>query len=398
MDRFYIDVGPLQEAEYTGIPQVAAKLCEQLLGDASVDPGFFCNRHEVPAAMVEHMLKARTGKLFRWAAERYCLRPATRRPVDGRTIGLHCNIKSARRLFPTEGQIIHDLTTVVTPQFHTRETIDSHQGNFYADLMSNDVTFCVSGSTATDVRMFYPEMPGPVIVIPLGVDWDHVDEQTRALELEAENYIFVLGTLEPRKNVLDILDLLAERPQLARMYRFVFGGRVGWGDSFERQVIDRGMGRLLDDKRIVRTGFVSETAKYLLIKHAAALIYPSVYEGFGLPVAEALSLGVPVVTTPSTSLPEVGGDLARYFVPGDLVSLSAALTAALRQRPVTHGAGGGTAEDWLARFSWKACYGQVRDALLAAASAVPQLRADPTAADLPAEPVPAEPEDAHVHI
>ena len=368
MDRFYIDIGPLQEADYTGIPQVSAKLCEQLLGDGAVEPGFFCNRQDVPTAMVEHMLKARTGRLFQWAAERYCLKPAVARG-SGRTVGLHTNIKAARRLFPTEGQIIHDLTTVVTPHFHTAEAIAHHQGRFYGDLMSNDVTFCVSASTAADVRTYYPETPGPVIVVPLGVDWDHIDAETRAIADDAENYIFVLGTLEPRKNMLDLLDLIAERPQLARMYRFVFGGRVGWGDRFERLVIERGLGRLLDDRRIVRTGFVSETAKYLLVKHAAAVIYPSVYEGFGLPVAEALSLGVPVVTTSSTSMPEVGGDLAEYFVPGDPASLSRALTSALRQRRVTHGRGGVTREEWMARFSWARCYGDIKAALFAAAPA-----------------------------
>ena len=364
MDRFYIDVGPLQEAEFTGIPQVAAKLSEQLLGDASVEPAFFCNRQEVPVKIVEHLLRARTGRLFGWLLERHCLKPALRRPpADGRVAGLHTNMKAARRLFPIEGQIVHDLTTVVTPQFHTAATIAHHQGRFYADLMSNDVTFCVSHSTASDVRAYYPDLPGRIMVAHLAAEWNHIEAKARALDLDAENYVFVLGTLEPRKNINDILDLLAEQPQFARMHRFVFGGRVGWGDSFERQVAERGLQSLLDDKRILRTGFVSETAKYLLIKNAAAVIYPSVYEGFGLPVAEALSLGVPVVTTPSSSLPEVGGDFAQYFQPGDLVSLARALTAALRQGRISSGRSGGTLDAWRANFSWAHCYRTVREGL-----------------------------------
>lgn len=368
MNRIYLDIAPLQETEYTGIPQVAAKLAEQLLGDEQVDPGFFYNRHEVPVGIVEQLLAARTGQLFRWAAERYCFTPIIRKaPVDGSVVALHTNMKFARRSFPVEGQIIHDLTTVVTPHYHTEATNHYHVEKFYGDLHSNDVTFCVSESTASDVRTYYPGLPGPIVVSHLGVDWGHVDAETRALTMDCEKYVLVLGTLEPRKNVLDLLDLLAQRPQLARLYRFVFGGRVGWGNNFEEQVAERGLGSLLATYRIMRTGFVNETAKYLLFKNASAVLYPSVYEGFGLPVAEAISLGVPIVTTASSSLPEVGRDFAQYFVPGDLDSLHAALMAALKQERITVGSAGGSIDEWHRYFSWSRCYATIKQGLLSAA-------------------------------
>ena len=368
MDRFFIDVAPLQEAEYTGVPQVAAKLSEMLLGDKDVEPAFFYNRHLIPTAIVEKMLNARTGRLVRWAAERYRLTPVLPRwSPEGRTVALHTNMKFARRLFPTEGQMVHDLTTVVTPQYHTEETNQYHISKFYGDLHTNDVTFCVSQSTASDVNTFYPGLPGPVVVSHLGVDWSHIDEETRTADLSTENYILVLGTIEPRKNIIDVLKLLSERPQLARMYRFVFGGRVGWGDRFEVQAAELGLSRLLDEGRIIRSGFVNETAKYLLFKHAAAVIYPSLYEGFGLPLAEALSLQIPVVTTASSSLPEVGQDFAHYFVPGQVDSLSSALMAALRQGRVDQGRQGGSIEEWKRHFSWARCYRTIRDGLFEAA-------------------------------
>ena len=369
LKRFHIEVATLQELDYTGIPQVTAKLCEQLLGDSSVEPAFFYNRQAVPRKIVEHLLRERTGALFRWVAERYCLyeRFANTAPGD-QVVGLHTNMKFARRLFPVEGQIVHDLTTVLTPQFHTPETNLYHQEKFYGDLMSNDVTFCVSKSTAYDVQTFYPNLPGSVLVSHLGVDWEHIDESVQALTPDVENYILVLGTLEPRKNVEVVLDLLKERPQLARMYRFVFVGRVGWGDAFEMHVEKRGLGRLLEENRIVRAGFVDETAKYLLIKFAAAAIYPSLYEGFGLPVAEALSLGTPVVTTASSSIPEVGRSFAQYFTPHETGSLDKALTDALRQGRLQEGRSGETLEAWRQYFSWPRCYGTIRDALFAAAA------------------------------
>ena len=271
-------------------------------------------------------------------------------------------------MFPIEGQIIHDLTTILTPQFHTEDTNRYHQEKFHGDLMSNDVTFCVSNSTAYDVNTFYPNLPGPVLVSHLGVDWGHVDESLRALEPEVEKYILVLGTLEPRKNVEVVLDLLAKQPHLARMYRFIFVGRVGWGDAFEIQAEKRGLARLLQEKRIVKAGFVGETTKYLLLKFASAVIYPSLYEGFGLPVAEALSVGTPVVITASSSLPEVGRSFAHYFVPHDLTSLNEALSAALRQGRVQQGRSGESLSEWAAYFSWSRCYETVRDGLFAVAA------------------------------
>jgi glycosyltransferase involved in cell wall biosynthesis len=381
VNRFYIDIAPLQETEYTGIPQVTSQLCARLLGDDSIDPGFFYGRHEVPPAIVENLLSSRDGRLFRWASERYCLHPIVRPPVaDGVTVALHTNMKFARRIFPIEGQIVHDLTTVVTPHYHTAETNAYHLEKFFGDLMSNDVTFCVSESTAADLRTFYGDIPGPIVVSHLGVDWSHVAEETRRLELETEAFIFVLGTLEPRKNVGDILDLLALRPELTRRYRFIFGGRVGWGDAFEAQIAERGLSDMLERGRILKTGFVSEATKYLLIRNARLLLYPSVYEGFGLPVAEAISLGTPVVTTPSSSLPEVGRELAFYFKPGDLESLQAALESALQSRP-SDPARISAEASWREHFSWARCYATTRDALLAAASkraaASPAVKKDP---------------------
>ena len=290
-------------------------------------------------------------------------------PANGIAVGLHTNMKFARRVFPIEGQIVHDLTTVVTPDYHTAETNAYHQEKFYGDLMSNDVTFCVSASTAADVRTFYGDMPGSIVVSHLGADWDHIAPEIGALHVDAEKYVFILGTLEPRKNVRDILNLLAEYPELTRRYRFVFGGRVGWGDAFEAQVEKLGLSALLESGRILKTGFVSEATKYLLIKNARLVIYPSLYEGFGLPVAEAISLGTPVVTTPSSSLPEVGRELAFYFTPGDGESLHDAVTKALDAKPDS--ARREAMEQWRDHFSWDRCYRTIRDALNAAAGARP---------------------------
>ena len=364
--KLYIDISPMQEAEYTGIPHVAAKLCEELLGDSTMEPAFFYNRHQVPIEIVEHLLQMRSGSMLRWAAARFAFRPMLDpRSRDYETYGLHTNMKFARRMFPIEGQIVHDLTTIVTPQHHTPGTNEYHQTKFYGDLMSNDITFAVSQSTATDLRTYYPGVEErDLVVAHLGVDWAHIDERARDLAFEAERFILVLGTIEPRKNIGIVLDLLKRNPQFARTYRIVIGGRIGWGAQFEKEIEDRGLKPLLESGRILQTGFVSETAKYLLFRHAAAVVYPSTYEGFGLPVAEAVSLGAPIVTTPSSSIPEVGREFAHYFTSGDVASLEQALSAAIRQKHVAVSRSGETLESWSERFSWNRCYTTIRDAFL----------------------------------
>lgn len=362
--RCYIDVSPMQEFEFTGIPQVVAKLCEEALGDPRVEPCFFYNRYEVPRWLVEHLLVARSGSMLRWAFARYVMGEPLVKPASSQSVwGLHTNIKFARRLFPIEGQIIHDLTTLVTPEHHTADANVYHQTKFLGDLMTNDITFTVSRSTAEDVLNFYPEVADrPLVVSHLGVDWTHIPAEVRERELRTEPYIFVLGTLEPRKNVGIVLDLLQRDPKLADGHRVVFGGRVGWGDAFERQLERRGLSALAENGRIVQTGFITEIVKYRLLKHASAVVYPSLYEGFGLPLAEAISLGAPAVTTASSSLPEVGRGFARYFDPDSLDSFADALQAAIDGGPMLVSRTGETLEAWRDYFSWSRCWSQIRDA------------------------------------
>ena len=361
--RFYLDVAPLQETEWTGIPHVAAKLAEQLLGDLDIEPRFFYNRHEIPADLIEKLLNVRNGSILRWAAGRYVFKPALSDPrTADRIWGLHTNIKFARRLFPVEGVMVHDLTTLVTPQHHTEETNKYHQTKFFGDLMSSDIIFTVSHSTAKDVTDFYPETRDiPMVVSHLGVDWGHIPVALRADSEPLEDYLLVLGTLEPRKNVGIVLDLLKARPSLTENLRIVFGGRVGWGKGFEAELEARDLTPLLDQGRILQTGFITEAAKYTLFKHARAVIYPSVYEGFGLPVAEAISLGSPVVTTASSSLPEVGRDFAHYFLAGDTESLFRAISRALARGHSTVSPSGETLDEWLRYFSWARCYRTIKD-------------------------------------
>ncbi len=165
-------------------------------------------------------------------------------------------------------------------------------------------------------------------------------------------YIVAVGTLEPRKNIAHLVaafgPLAATDPDL---HLVVVGA-----DGPARPEIDAARARLAPKlaERVVLTGSVAEPAKGWLIRNARALAYPSVYEGFGFPMLEAMSVGVPVVAARAGSIPEIAGGAATLVEPTDEAAMSAALTSLLNDEV----ARGEHVQRGLARanqFSWSAC-------------------------------------------
>jgi glycosyltransferase involved in cell wall biosynthesis len=355
--RWWLEIGPLREGNYTGISQVTAAIAGCMLEDASRDCRFFYGRAVVPRDVVAGAVERRSCELLEWYVAR--AEPAAAPEGDGAyEIAIFPNRKSCRRGFACETQIVHDLSTLLTPQFHGAETVDYHALSIREDIHSNDLTFCVSEATRDDVlRYLGPLDPARVIVTPLGTTITPAGPEDR--EVVVEPYVLVLGTIEPRKNIQQVLQFLAEQPQVLRALRFVFLGRFGWGETVEALLARHGLNAAFDAGRIVFPGFVSDAAKRRLLLHARLLIYPSLFEGFGLPVLEALTLGTPCLTTRSSSLPEVGGAVCSYFDPfvaGDFArGFAGALhdTAPQREARMRHAA----------RFSWAACWRSMTEAI-----------------------------------
>jgi glycosyltransferase involved in cell wall biosynthesis len=140
-----------------------------------------------------------------------------------------------------------------------------------------------------------------------------------------ERFILYLGTLEPRKNLAALVEAFARLLPTHPGLRLVLAGARGWGyaDLF-RRVEDLGL-----SQQVVFPGYVPEDELPYWYNAAAVFAYPSSYEGFGLPVAEALACGRPVVTSAVSSLPEAGGDAAYLVPPGDVSALAQALAQAL---------------------------------------------------------------------
>jgi len=359
--KVYFEIGPLKEREYTGIAQVTAGLSAQLIGDPDVDSRFFFGRLIVPKRLVESLLLTRTGELLEWYLRRAVLQPA---PPDlaPTNVAVFPNVKTVRRGFGKECQIIHDLSTLLTPQFHHRDTIDFHAKSMEHDMLTNDLTFCVSDATKSDVLAYFPALaPETVQTMPLAAS---IDPFTESAAAHVERYILVLGTIEPRKNASLVLRYLAAHPEFSKRYRIVFLGRFGWGNTIEHLIEEYRLTEQYAAGRIMFPGFVSEHAKHALIRNATLLVYPSLFEGFGLPLLEAAALGVPCVTTRSSSLPEAGGPHAYYFDPFTDGDFGRALMRALVDLEVDRDALRQRCREWGRQFSWPKTYGIMKRRIL----------------------------------
>ncbi len=164
------------------------------------------------------------------------------------------------------------------------------------------------------------------------------------------DYFLYVGTLQPRKNLARVISAFAALKLSQSETVLVLAGKRGWlyNDLFA-QVRRRGL-----EGRVLFPGYISDEDKAALMSGALAFVFPSLYEGFGLPVIEAQSCGCPVIASTTSSLPEVAGDAALLADPHDVAAIAAAMRRvaadpALREHLVERGFANAR------RFSWTAC-------------------------------------------
>jgi glycosyltransferase involved in cell wall biosynthesis len=134
-------------------------------------------------------------------------------------------------------------------------------------------------------------------------------------------YVLALGAVEPRKDLPTLVMAFSELARTHADLQLVVAGPDGWGQpAFAAAVAACGVAH-----RVVRVGYLEEGERQSLLGGAAALAYPSLYEGFGFPPLEAMAAGVPVVATSAGAVPEVVGDAAELVTPGDFEAMAAAL-------------------------------------------------------------------------
>ncbi|MBX3011175.1 MAG: glycosyltransferase family 4 protein [Caldilineaceae bacterium] len=256
----------------------------------------------------------------------------------------------SRRL-PPSVVTIHDLGYHRFPQAHTLFQRLYLPWSTRWSAYGATALIAVSQATAVDLHHYYNTAPQKITVIheaptwPTAV-WDQATVQ-RHYSLP-QQYALYVGTLQPRKNLVRLLHAYHRLVQQhAPTWDLVLVGANGWGiEEIEQLIADLQLAQ-----RVHRLGYVADEALPALYQAAHFFCFPSLFEGFGLPVLEAQSYGVPVMTTNNSALPEIAGDAAILVDPTDVEAMAEAMLRlsqdeALRQQLIAAGRVNVT------RFSW----------------------------------------------
>ena len=226
---------------------------------------------------------------------------------------------------------LHDFTYRLCPKTHTVPNRLFLTLAMRCFLRAANALIAVSECTKRDATRLYGVEPSKVTVIHLGVDprFRPVsrNEKTDLREKYGlpDHFLLVLGTLEPRKNLAAVLDAYCLLKRRGLRHKLVVAGKRGW---LFQKVLDKieklGLG---DD--LIMTGHIPDADLPTLYGSADLFVFPSLYEGFGLPVLEAMACGTPVACSNASSLPEVVGPAALLFDPRDPGQIAEGITHVL---------------------------------------------------------------------
>lgn len=228
--------------------------------------------------------------------------------IDGDVLwGPHGTLPLVGRI-PTVATV-HDLTSITMAGRHRLKTIASFNLFIGRSLARATRIASVSSLVADEVSRGFAILRRDITIVPNGVDDFFSPEGDRG------DALLYVGTLEPRKGLSDLLEVwetLTPRPPL------ILCGSGGWKTSIAPR------------EGLTITGFVDRDHLRALYRQAAIFIYPSRYEGFGIPPLEAMACGAPVIATRTGAIPEYAGDAALLVDPGDRQSLRASIIRLLR--------------------------------------------------------------------
>jgi glycosyltransferase involved in cell wall biosynthesis len=261
------------------------------------------------------------------------------RPAAERFLGHFDVLHFSDWMYPPQAQgvratTIHDLVPLHFPQWCTRRTVAMHTRKYANAARTCDLVFVNSAYTGVDVERSL-DVPAERIHVALPGLRRAFTPEGEAADL-GRPFALTVATLEPRKNLSALLEahvLLADELLLAIV------GAEGWGEQPQ-----------LERSGVRRLGFVSDDELAHLYRGAAVAVYPSRFEGFGMPVVEAMACGAPVVASSHPSLDEACGDAAVRADPEDPAAIAEGIRRALAEREALRARGFEHAK----RFSWRA--------------------------------------------
>lgn len=234
------------------------------------------------------------------------------------------------------GLVVHDLVAFKSPAKHQKKATFIEKITLKKAAKKSKWIFTVSDYTRKDLIEKFPEidLESKTNVIHAGVrnifserkDSNQIVNIQRRYNLDPD-YIMMAGTLEPRKNILRALQAFKLiDPKLRQQYRFVIVGKKGW---YYQKIFEtvKDLGLTL---RVKFLEYIPDEDLVTLMQGSKVFLFPSLYEGFGLPILEAMTCGVPVLASRVTSIPELGVDAIHYADPYDPVDIADGITQLLK--------------------------------------------------------------------
>jgi glycosyltransferase involved in cell wall biosynthesis len=240
---------------------------------------------------------------------------------------------------------IYDMTVRLMPELHTAANILADENLAKNVLARADRLIAISENSRQDAARLLGLNADRIEVIYPGVPEVYFGAQARPSE---QPYVLYLGTIEPRKNVDTLLDAWSGF-RLRGDFDLVIAGATGWAG-------EKTLARLASRPPGVRyLGYVPEDELPGLMAGASAFVYPSLYEGFGFPVAQAMAAGIPVITSNTSCLPEVAGEAALLVDPRSAGELRAAMEKLLTSRDLQQELGTAGVVRAKREYRWEIC-------------------------------------------
>ncbi|MCX6726935.1 MAG: glycosyltransferase family 1 protein [Candidatus Shapirobacteria bacterium] len=225
---------------------------------------------------------------------------------------------------------VHDFVPFLFPETQHQRIISVFKRKFFWAAQVNDHFICVSQNTRQDLLHLFPQLnPQKVTIIPEAAEDKYINfyhlnpsekksKITKVKQLyDLKNYVLAIGTREPRKNLPRLIEAFIEYKKIhpQSVTELVIAGKYGWGDDVNH----------LKNPFIKILGYVPDREIAPLLAGAICLCYPSLYEGFGLPPLNALTLGVPLIISNTSSLREIAGNAAILIDPTKIIDIALAL-------------------------------------------------------------------------
>jgi glycosyltransferase involved in cell wall biosynthesis len=338
----FVDAEPFSWRWFAGVPRYAARLCLALAAQGVAVRFFFGDREIEPLPGLSWSPDQDVERWARrvWHGERKPLGT----PPPG-SMGIYCGFRGPGRVFPFEVSILYDFCPIVVGWTFPDAARWGFEKYYAEDLIESDVAVAISHSTKADAAWLCAMPQSDIKVAYPGMSLCLDRHRHRGRVRRSPRIGLAVSTVEPRKNAGFLIEWFHGTKELPPDSELWWVGRMGWLTSRKEM---RRLTRPPGGRRVRFLGNVSDAALCRLYQRASWSIYPSVYEGFGFPVADSLRHGTPVLTSRNSSLREFEHEGVYFFDPRDVSSVDNAWRAFHR-----HGPGVIDAQELLARYSWE---------------------------------------------